>query len=105
MDRRQPVACRQLIDELAVGVGGGVRQHDQSIIRLASPLGNRRLNLVGVAHRRLDHFDCKPRGAAAAASQLAALASGLNKMAARTTCGAISLSSSSNFAPMLGSKT
>src|SRR5262249_56099247 len=41
---------------------GRIRQEDQSVIRLASPLGKRRLNLVGIAHRRLDYFDCKPRG-------------------------------------------
>ena len=62
MDHRQPVARRQLIDQLAVGVGGGVRQHDQSVIWLASPLGHRRLNFVGIAQRGLDHFDRKPRG-------------------------------------------
>jgi hypothetical protein len=41
----------------------------------------------------------------AEADQLAGLASGLDKMATLVICGAISLSSSSNFAPKLGSKT
>ncbi len=41
----------------------------------------------------------------AEAVQLAGLASGLNRIATRAMCGAISLSSSSNFAPKLGSKT
>jgi hypothetical protein len=41
MDHRQAVARRQLVDQLSVGIGGGVRYHNHSEIRIASPLGHR----------------------------------------------------------------
>jgi hypothetical protein len=51
MDHRQPVTRRQLIDQLSMGISGGIRHDDHSDIRLASPLGHCSFNFFGVAQR------------------------------------------------------
>src|SRR5262249_55450345 len=106
MDHRQPLACRQLIDQLAVSIGGGIRHHNQSQIPLAPPLGHHpSISLESRSGASTTSTASLSAAGATEACQFAWLTSGLDKMATRATCGAISLRSSSNFAPKLGSKT